>query len=518
VTVVGFSVEWKTVVILPAVLPQEFLAPYTFVIQDSKEGWAESFRFGLNSWFSGKDVIFDFSKIRPSGSRLRTFGGFASGPGPLRDLFTFTREKILSRQSKKLRPIDVHDIICKIADIVVCGGVRRSALISLSDFSDLEMRGAKSGSFWLTEPQRALANNSAVYKEKPSPTQFLEEFLALMKSGSGERGVFNLSNALRTSPKRRLQRWGDKRIVIGTNPCAEIVLQSHQMCNLSEVICRPEDTKEALLKKIRIATILGTYQSTLTKFHYLPKEWEETCKSERLLGVSLTGIMDCVAARETETLEALKRMAIQTNSEFSARFGIEESSAITCIKPSGNVSQTFGCSSGLHAAFAPFYVRRVRITENDPLLSLLKDQGIPCFPEVGQGEDNATTWVAEFAQKAPHGAILRNSLSAIDQLEVWKNMKLSFTEHNPSVTVFVKPDEWVGVANWVYKNWEIVGGLSFLPHSDHVYALAPYEEISELEYHKRRVDLDLSKLPQYESIDHTSPKSELACVAGYCEI
>lgn len=524
-TGVGFSVEKRNISKFPVVACFEAKSIITYEIEDSKEGWADSFLFGLERWFSGKDVIFDYSKIRRAGARLKTFGGFSSGPQPLIDLMKFTREKILTKQGYQLEPIDVHDIICKIAEIVVCGGVRRSALISLSELNDHQMRDrdAKQGQFWIDEPQRSLSNNSAIYDKKPSPSEFLEEFLALIKSGSGERGIFNRGDIKKNIPTRRLEHLNEG--YIGTNPCGEIILNSYngggQMCNLSEVICRPEDTKETLLRKIRIATIIGTYQSTLTNFRHLPKEWEENCKKERLLGVSLTGQMDCVSVRERETLAFLKEEALHTNREYAKKFGINESTCITCVKPSGNVSQMVSCSSGLHGAFAEYYIRRIRITHNDPLLNLAKDQGIPVFPEVGQSVEKATTWVLEFPQKAPEGSVIQSNMTAIEQLEYWKKVKLSFTEHNPSVTIYVKELEWVAVADWVYRNWEIVGGLSFLPASDHVYQLAPYEKITREEYEERLgalSNLDLSLLSEYENVDNTQPQAESACTGGACEL
>jgi ribonucleoside-diphosphate reductase alpha chain len=522
-TGVGFSVETESVEKFPKVELQNPDSVRTYIIADSKEGWADAFLFGLEQWFSGNDVIFNYSNIRAAGSRLKTFGGFSSGPQPLIDLLVFSRQKILSKQGLKLTPIDIHDIVCKTAEIVVCGGVRRSALISLSDLNDSQMRDAKQGQFWINEPQRSLSNNSAIYDKKPSASEFLEEFLSLIKSGSGERGIFNRGDIKKHIPSRRLTYLTDG--YIGTNPCGEIILNCKngggQFCNLSEVICRPEDTKETLLNKIRVATIVGTYQSTLTNFSYLSKAWEENCKEERLLGVSLTGQMDCECIRDAEVLKALKKEAIITNIEYAKKFGVNESTSITCVKPSGNVSQMVGCSSGLHGAFAEYYIRRVRITHNDPLFRLAFEQGVPVFPEVGQTIKNTTTWVLEFPQRAPEGSILQSTMNAIDQLEYWKKVKLNFTEHNPSVTIFVKADEWIAVAEWVYRNWNIIGGLSFLPTSDHVYQLAPYEKISKQEYERRMnalSNLDLSLLSAYESHDHTRPQVELACAGNNCEL
>jgi ribonucleoside-diphosphate reductase alpha chain len=522
-TGVGFSVEKESIDLFPIIEKQLKNLILTYVIDDSKEGWADAFLFGLERWFSGKDVIFDYSKIRAAGARLKIFGGFSSGPQPLMDLMVFARQKILAKQGSRLAPIDIHDIICKVAEIVVCGGVRRSALISLSDLNDNQMRDAKQGQFWANEPQRSLSNNSAIYSQKPSASEFLEEFLALIKSGSGERGIFNRGDIRKHIPKRRLEHLEEG--YIGTNPCGEILLNSKngggQMCNLSEVICRPKDTKDSLLRKIRIATIIGTYQSTLTNFGYLPKSWGDNCKSERLLGVTLTGQMDCDIVRDSEILKTLKEEALLTNREYARKFGINESTCITCIKPSGNVSQMVGCSSGLHGAFSEYYIRRIRITYNDPLFALSKNQGVPVFPEVGQTYENATTWVLEFPQKAPENSLLQSETSAIEQLEYWKKVKLNFTEHNPSVTIYVKADEWLTVAEWVYRNWEIVGGLSFLPASDHVYQLAPYEKITKDEYEKRvsaLSNLDLSLLSEYERTDHTRPQAELACSGVSCEL
>jgi ribonucleoside-triphosphate reductase len=486
----------------------------------------------MKTWFEGNDVEFDYSQLRPAGARLKIMGGKSSGPQPLIDLLTFTRERILRRQGRHLRNIDAHDIICKIGECVVSGGVRRSALISLSDLDDEEIRDAKSGQFYLTEGQRSLANNSAVYERKPSATEFMEEWVALMKSGSGERGIFNRGSLHATLPDRRIKLWQkeykgyfapDGRIVgpIGTNPCGEIILQSKQFCNLSEVVARADDTEETLMRKVRIAAILGTYQSTLTNFGYLSKEWKENCEKERLLGVSVTGQWDCTIARDAKMLKKMKDEAIRINKIFAKRFGVNESTCITCVKPSGTVSQTVDCASGMHARHAPYYIRRVRISATDALFKMMKDQGVPYHPEVGQAIDTANTYVLEFPVKAPKGAICRDDISAIGQLEHWKTVKINFTEHNPSVTVSVGDDEWIEVAHWLYQNWEIVGGLSFLPRSNHVYQLAPYEEISKDRYEelvKKMPTIDFSKIVTYEIQDETEVKKELACVSGVCEI
>jgi ribonucleoside-diphosphate reductase alpha chain len=520
-TGVGFSVENQNVQELPIVARQTGKTLPVHVIEDSKEGWGNALTLGLKAWYGGLDVAFDYSKLRPAGARLRTMGGRSSGPGPLRALLDFSRAKILSRQGRRLSSLDVHDIICKIGEVVVAGGVRRSALISLSDLDDEEMRFAKTGPFYFTDPQRQMANNSAVYNAKPSSAQFLEEWLALAKSGTGERGIFNRGSLPKQLPERRWKvfepYWGR----CGTNPCGEIILRSKQFCNLTEVVARPDDTEESLLEKIRLATILGTYQSMLTSFPYLSKEWKENCEEERLLGVSITGQWDSPAARRPETLVKLRARAIEVNREYARRFGINASTAITCVKPSGTVSQLVDAASGMHPRHSRYYIRRVRISATDPLFQMLREQKFPHHPEVGQLESTATTFVLDFPVKAPEGAVLRNDLSALDQLEHWKTVKECFTEHNPSVTVSVAQDEWVLVADWLYRHWDLLGGLSFLPREEHVYQLAPYEEITEEEYHHLTRDLpeiDFAAIMAYEKEDSTTGAKELACVGNVCEV
>jgi ribonucleoside-triphosphate reductase (thioredoxin) len=528
----GWSVESQNVQKFPQIQPQSGEKLPTHVIPDSKEGWADALTVGMNAWASGKDIEFDYSELRPAGARLKTMGGKSSGPDPLKRLLSFTRDVMLARQGKRLRNIDVHDIICMIGDCVVSGGVRRSAMISLSDFDDQDIRDAKKGAFYMTHPHRSLANNSAVYLQKPSNTEFLDEWISLMKSGTGERGIFNRGSLAKTLPERRInilkQYKGyfdasGQHVIgpIGTNPCGEIILQSKQFCNLSEVVCRSEDDEKSLLRKIRVATILGTYQSSLTNFQYLSKEWKEHCDKERLLGVSLTGQWDCPEVRKPEVLEKLRKETIKINAQYAKRFGINASSCITCVKPSGTLSQTVDCSSGMHPRHAPFYIRRIRISATDSLFKMLKDQGVPYHPEVGQTKENATTYVLEFPVAAPKGSIYKNDVSAIDQLEHWKTVKVHYTEHNPSVTVSIGENEWVEVANWIYKNWDIVGGLSFLPRDNHVYQLAPYEPIDEKKFKelsKRLEHIDYSKIITYEKQNDLDVKKELACVAGVCEI
>ncbi len=521
-TGVGWSVESENIQALPQIKKQTGKIVSTYVVPDSKEGWADAFALGLKTWFDGNDIMFDYSRVRPAGSRLKTMGGKSSGPEPLRALLDFSRERILRRAGRHLTNLDAHDIICKIGECVVAGGVRRSAMISLSDLDDEAIRDSKKGQFYLNEAQRMLANNSAVYTSKPSVTEFLDEWIALVKSGSGERGIFNRGGLEKTLPKRRLTQWKDGVYPSwGTNPCGEIILQSKQFCNLSEVVARAEDTEETLLEKIRIATILGTYQSSLTYFPYLSKEWKTNCEKERLLGVSITGQWDCALVRDPEVLVKMKDYAVKVNKEYAKKFGIGASTCITCVKPSGTVSQTVDCASGMHPRHAPYYIRRIRISATDTLFKMLKDQGVPYFPEVGQSLENASTYVLEFPVKAPDGAICKNDLDAIAQLEHWKIVKMNFTEHNPSVTISVGEDEWLKVAHWIHENWEIVGGLSFLPRSNHVYQLAPYETIDKEKYEEMVRSfghLDFSKIVTYEKEDETEVKKELACVAGLCEV
>ncbi|OHA17082.1 MAG: ribonucleoside-triphosphate reductase [Candidatus Taylorbacteria bacterium RIFCSPLOWO2_12_FULL_43_20] len=528
----GWSVESQNVQKFPQIMMQTGEKLPTHVISDDKEGWSDAFVFGMKTWASGKDVDFDFSLLRPAGTRLKTMGGKASGPDPLRRLLSFTREKMLTRQGKRLRNIDVHDIICMIGDCVVSGGVRRSAMISLSDLDDDDIRDAKKGAFYNSEPQRMLANNSAVYMQKPSNSEFMEEWISLMKSGSGERGIFNRGSLAKTLPERRIQvlkqykgyfdASGNNIIgSIGTNPCGEIILQSKQFCNLSEIVARSDDTEKTLLEKMRIATILGTYQASLTHFPYISKGWQENCDKERLLGVSITGQWDCPAVCEPKMLAKLKKEAIKINQIYAKRMNISASTCITCVKPSGTLSQTVDCSSGMHPRHAPYYIRRIRISATDSLFKMLKDQGVPYHPEIGQSKENATTYVLEFPVKAPPGSIFKNDLTAIDQLEHWKLVKTNYTEHNPSVTVSVGENEWIEVANWVYANWDIVGGLSFLPRDNHIYPLAPYETIDEKKYKElseRLAHVDYSKIITYEKTDDLDVKKELACMSGVCEV
>ncbi len=526
---VGFSVESQNIQALPQIKIQSGKKLPTHVVDDSKEGWCDALLLGLETWFNGDDIEFDYSQLRPAGARLKTMGGKSSGPDPLRSLLEFSRSVILSRQGRRLTNLNAHDILCKIGEVVVSGGVRRSAMISLSDLDDYAMRDAKSGQFYYTEPQRCMANNSAVYEEKPSNTVFLDEWLSLMKGGSGERGIFNRGSLVKTLPERRLSvlkeaglmQGGRITGIIGTNPCAEIILQSKQFCNLSEVVARADDDEATLLRKIRVATLLGTYQSSLTKFPYLSEAWQKNCEAERLLGVSVTGQWDCEAARQPDVLQRLRKATIEANEFYSKRFGINASTCTTCVKPSGTVSQTVDCASGMHPRHSPYHIRRIRISATDALFKMLKDQQVPYHPEVGQTEEDATTFVIDFPVKAPEGAIYKDDLSALDQLNHWKVVKENFTEHNPSVTISVGENEWIAVANWLYSHWDIIGGLSFLPRQQHVYQLPPYEEIDEARYlalKERFEHVDYGKIAAYEKRDETEVKKELACAGGACEI
>jgi ribonucleoside-diphosphate reductase alpha chain len=527
----GWSAESQNIQQLSQIKFQTGKKLPVYIIPDSKEGWCDALTLGLTTWADGMDVEFDYSQLRPAGARLKTMGGKSSGPEPLKNLLDFTKRKLLNRQGRRLENIDAHDIMCMIGQIVVSGGVRRSAMISLSDLDDEKIRDAKKGQFYLTEGQRSLANNSAVYLQKPTEEEFLDEWIALKKSGSGERGIFNRGGLVTTTPARRLKVWKEDGLfdgknltgkrLIGTNPCGEIILQSKQFCNLTNVIAREHDTEGTLLKKTRIATIIGTYQASLTRFEYLSKEWKENCERERLLGIGLAGQWDCEIVRSPKVLEKIRDESIKINKIFAKRFGIAESTSITCVKPDGNSSQTFNFSSGMHPRYSPYYIRRVRIAATDSLFKMLRDQGVPYHPEVGQAKETANTFVFEFPVKSPKGSIFRNDQTAIQQLEHWKMVKIHFTEHNPSVTISVGDGEWILVAEWLYRNWEMIGGLSFLPRDNHVYKLAPYEEIDEKRYNQMIKVLELidySKIITYEKTDETEAKKELACVGGMCEI
>ena len=503
---VGFSVENQNVQRLPIVKEQTGEILPIHIIEDSREGWGNALTLGLRTWYEGKDIKFDYSMIRPAGSRLKTMGGRSSGPQPLKTLLDFSRNKILSNKGNRLSSIDIHDIVCKIAQLVQMGGVRRSALISLSDLDDEKMREAKTGYYYITNPQRSMANNSAVYNKKPLAAQFMEEWLSLARSGSGERGVFNRGGLEKQMPPRRWDKFKDHYQTSGTNPCGEIVLRNRSFCNLTEIVARSDDTEESLLKKARIAAILGTYQASFTNFSYLSKEWKKNCEEEALLGVSITGQWDCPVVRNKEVLRKIRQKVADVNKEYSKKIGVNPGLAVTSVKPSGTVSQLVDAASGMHPRYAPYYIRRVRISRNDPLFHMLREQKVPYHPEVGETEMSASTYVLEFPVKSPEDSVFRNDLNAIQQLEYWGMIKKNYTEHNPSNTVLVGDGEWIEVANWLYNNWDIIGGLTFLPRNNHVYQLAPFEEISEEEYNQlvsHFPKIDYSQILAYEKKDQT---------------
>jgi ribonucleoside-diphosphate reductase alpha chain len=519
-TGVGFSVERQFISKLPEV-PNLFDSDTTIVVKDSKEGWAKALRQVIALLYSGEIPKWDVSKVRPAGARLKTFGGRASGPAPLVDLFNFFIKVFKEAQGRKLSSIECHDLMCKIGEVVVVGGVRRSAMISLSNLSDDRMRHAKSGAWWENDPQRALANNSVAYTEKPDALSFMREWMALVESGSGERGIFNRQASKKQAAKngRRETDWE-----FGTNPCSEIILRPYQFCNLTEVVVRATDTLETLERKVRLATILGTIQSTYTKFPYLRKVWQKNTEEERLLGVSLTGIMDnplmtTKNAGLDKTLEHLKNVAVATNAEWADRLGIPVSAAITCVKPSGTVSQLVDSASGIHARHSPYYIRTVRGDNKDPLTQFMKDQGIPNEPDVFKPDQ---TTVFSFPVKSPDNAVVTEDLSAIDQLEMWLAYQRHWCEHKPSVTINVKKSEWFEVGAFVYKYFDEMSGVSFLPYNEHTYQQAPYQECGVTDYHElleiMPKAIDWAKLSDYEKEDNTAGSQTLACSGDSCEI
>ena len=531
-TGVGFSVEEEYVNKLPSVAEEFYETESVIVVRDSKLGWAKALKELYAMLWMGQVPTWDLSKVRPAGSPLKTFGGRASGPEPLEDLFKFSINIFKNAAGRKLRPVEAHDLVCKIAEIVVVGGVRRSALISLSNLGDREMRYAKSGNWWETNVQRALANNSVNYKEKPDVGTFMREWLSLYDSKSGERGIYNSMSAKRTTEKLNQEKDKDGQNIIrrdarddfGTNPCSEIILRSREFCNLTECVVRGWDDIKSLKKKVRFATILGTWQSTLTNFKYLTGEWKRNCNEERLLGVSLTGIMDNADTNGSTggldgRLRELRQEAIKTNKEWSEKLGIPQSAAITCVKPSGTVSQLVDSASGIHARHNPYYIRTVRGDNKDPITKFMKDQGFPCEPDVTK--PNHTT-VFSFPMKSPDGAVCRQDMTALEQLELWKTYQEHWCEHKPSVTISVKEDEWVDTASWVYNNFDDISGISFLPFSDHTYKQAPYQDCSEEEYQelysKMPKNVDWTGLSDYEQQDYTAGSQELACSAGVCEV
>ena len=520
-TGVGFSVERHNIEKLPQVNEDFHQTDTVIKVGDSRPGWAKSLKELIFMLYSGQIPEFDVSEVRPAGARLKTFGGRASGPQPLIELFDFCIEKFKGAAGRRLYPIECHDIMCKIGEVVVVGGVRRSALISLSNLNDDQMAHAKSGKWWENEGQRALANNSVAYKQKPEMGTFMREWLSLYDSKSGERGIFNRQSAKKQAAKNGRR---DAEQDFGCNPCSEIILRPYQFCNLSEVVVRESDTLETLKNKVRLATILGTFQATLTNFKYIRKIWQKNTEEERLLGVSLTGIMDntltATNGGKLETaLEILRSESVMTNKNVAKQLGIPQSTAVTCVKPSGTVSQLTDAASGIHARHNPYYIRTVRGDNKDPLTQFLISQGIPAEPDVMKPD---STTVFSFPMKSPANAVTRTGMTAIEQLKLWLTYQRHWCEHKPSVTISVKENEWMDVGAWVYEHFDEVSGISFLPFSEHTYQQAPYQDINESQYKewvsKMPKSVDWSKLQDFEKEDTTSGGRELACTAGVCEI
>ena len=518
-TGVGFSVERQFTNNLPSIAEEFHETDTTVRVKDSRIGWASAYRELISLLYSGRVPKWDTSGIRPAGARLKTFGGRASGPKPLEDLFNFTVHTFKKAAGRKLNSLECHDLVCKVADIVIVGGVRRSALISLSNLTDDRMRNAKNGAWWESDVQRALANNSVAYTEKPDVGIFLKEWTTLYESKSGERGIFNRVAATKKASSNG--RRDVEGFEYGTNPCGEIILRSKGLCNLSEIVIREEDTLASLKEKVRIATIIGTFQSTLTNFRYVRSDWRKNQEEERLLGVSMTGIMDHpVLSKPTDEtikwLTELREYAIQTNKEWADKLGIPHSAAITTVKPSGTVSQLVGCSSGIHPAYSSHYIRTVRMDNKDPLTLFFKSQGVPNEPDVTKPSDIT---VFSFPQKGTNSGVTRNETNAVEQLKLYSVYQKYWTEHNPSITVYYKDDEFLNIGAWIYNNFSDVSGVSLLPHSDHVYKQAPYQEITEEEYNASVAsfpNIDWGNLKEEE--DTTTGTQELACVSGVCEV
>lgn len=513
---VGFSVESKYVENLPRVKRQTGLEAKQMLVEDTTEGWADALRVGMSVWFDGGDIKFDYSALRPAGAILRVKGGRSSGPEPLRRMMDFVRERIIARQGSFLRSIDAHDIMCEVGNAAVSGGMRRTAMISLFDFDDTEMRLCKSGDFERDNSQRWNANNSMVWPAS-GLTQFevTKQMLEMVESGRGEPGIFNRQGALDMRPARRAAA------EFGTNPCGEIILRPFEFCNLSIAIARKEDTYDSLKDKVEAAAIIGTIQAMATDFPGLRSSWKKNCEEERLLGVDINGQMDSPVAQDPAVQNRLRQVAIETNRVFAEKLGINQAAAVTCVKPSGNSSQLFNCSSGIHARWSPYYVRNIRVGTHTPIYKVLKDEGVPMDPENGQDVETANTWVIHFPVKSPEGAITRKSFSAIQQCEYWLQNKINWTEHNPSVTITFRPNEVIDLIKWVWDHKSVIGGMAFLPAFDAAYAQMPYQEIEQSEYEKLSVNfpkIDFSKLFRYEEEDYTKAAQELACVAGACDI
>jgi ribonucleoside-diphosphate reductase alpha chain len=513
---VGYSVERRYVEKFPRIARQSGKPAQTFTIKDSSEGWAEAVRVGIETWFAGEDVIFDYSQVRPAGAPLRVKGGRASGPEPLRKMLDFARTRILSRQGGFLQPLDAHDIMCAVGDAAVSGGVRRTAMISLFDYDDREMRHCKDGDFWRNNSQRWNANNSAVWPERELTQAEITRFvLDMVESGRGEPGIFNRKAAIENRPERR------EAAEFGTNPCGEILLRPFQFCNLTSAVARPDDDLISLVEKVELATIIGTIQSMATYFPGLREEWKRNCEEERLLGVDLNGQMDSPAAQDPEIQERLREVVVETNRQYAEMLGIKQSAATTAVKPSGNSSQLLNSSSGLHARWAPYYVRNVRVGAHSPVCKVLRDAGVPMDPENGQTREEAITWVVHFPVKAPETAVTRNDRTALQQCDFWLQNKINYTEHNPSVTITYQSDEVLDIIKWIWEHQDKIGGMAFLPAYDAQYDQMPYVEISSEEYEQLAAqfpDVDFSKIYRYEEEDLTTAAQEFACLAGGCDV
>jgi ribonucleoside-triphosphate reductase len=513
---VGYSVERQYIEQMPRIKRQNGVRRDTYVVKDTSEGWADALRFGLQTWFDGEDVDFDFSEVRPAGAPLKVKGGRASGPEPLRQMLLFARDRIMARQGRFMTSLDAHDIMCSVGGAAVSGGVRRTAMISLFDYDDLEMRHSKDGDFWIKNSQRWNANNSAVWPSRELTQEEIARFvLDMVSSGRGEPGIFNRRAAVNNRPERRIEA------DFGTNPCGEIILRPYQFCNLTSAVARSSDSFDDLKEKVELAAMLGTIQSMATNFPGLRPIWQQNCEQERLLGVDLNGQMDSVLAQDPDVQSRLRYVAVETNRIYAKKLGINQSAAVTAVKPSGNSSQLLDSSSGLHSRWAPYYVRNVRVGAHTPIFRVLQDEGVPMDPENGQNVDNATTWVAHFPVKSPEGAQTRGDRSAGEQCDYWLQNKIHYTEHNPSVTITYKPDEVIDIIQWIWAHQDRIGGMAFLPATDAQYEQMPYEEIDEKTY-KKLVDafptIDFAKIYRYEEKDLTTAAQELACMAGSCDI
>lgn len=513
---VGYSVEAEYIEKLPRIRRQKKEQPMQHVVEDSTEGWADAVRTGLEAWFKGKDVLFNYSLVRGAGTVLRIKGGRASGPEPLRVLLEFARTKILARQGSTLRPLDAHDIMCAVGAAAVSGGVRRTAMIALFDYDDHEMLHCKDGDFWKKNNQRWNANNSSVWPDRNlSQAEIANFILGMVNSERGEPGIFNRKAATNTRPKRR------KMARFGTNPCGEIILRPFQFCNLSVAVAREDDTIEDLKEKVELAAILGTIQSKATHFPGLRKEWRQNSEEERLLGVDINGQLDCPAAQDPENMKIMQQVVVETNQKVSKILGINASAATTCVKPSGNSSQLLNCSPGLHSRWAPYYVRNIRVGVHTPVYKVLQNAGVPMDPENGQTKENASTFVVHFPVKSPDSAITRGDRTALEQCEYWLQNKLNYTEHNPSVTITYKPDEVLDIIKWTWENQDKIGGMTFLPAFNASFDQMPYMEIDKKQFEELNTafpDIDFSKIYRYEEEDSTTAAQELACLAGNCDV